>query len=100
MEGRNGENLFLLAYGTSRLNDEVIRLHGHGHGILSVDSKLKLLFFIASSRFCREAAFSRFNRLREEALTTLTSTFWRFIEDRDPSQPIFGLNRPGFPRHS
>lgn len=80
MEGRNGESLFLLAYGTSRLDDEVIRLHGHGHGILSVDSQFvrgemsgRVTHFLArhvavvSSRWVHDNWRARLDFVRPEA---------------------------------
>lgn len=54
----------------------------------------RLLFF--GDRFQSEArdcdpSFKSIKSLGDRYGNTLTSTFWRFVEDRDPSTPTFGL---------
>lgn len=39
LDGADGRSVYVVAYGTSRLDEDMIKQHGHGNGILSIDSK-------------------------------------------------------------
>lgn len=75
------------------------------HAIVEAEANYaasQMLFL--QGRFATEARdsaleFKVINRLAKRFGNTLTTTFWRMVEDRDPTTPVFGMVT-GHPRHS
>lgn len=79
------------------LGDDELTLDPVCHETIEAEANFgagRLLFFggrfHSEARDC-EASFKSIRALKDRYGNTLTSTFWRFVEDRDPSVPAFGL---------
>jgi hypothetical protein len=79
------------------LGDNESTLDPGCHAMIEAEANFgagRLLFF--GDRFAKEARdckpeFSSIRSLQARYRNTLTTTFWRFVEDRDPSAACFGL---------
>ncbi|HEX8980820.1 MAG TPA: hypothetical protein VF811_14020 [Parasulfuritortus sp.] len=79
------------------LGDDELTLDPTCHEIIEAEANFgagRLLFFgdrfQSEARDC-EANFKSIKNLGDRYGNTITSTFWRFVEDRDPATPAFGL---------
>lgn len=87
------------------LGDDELTLDPTCHAIIEAEANFgagKLLFL--GDRFSLEARdyapeFKSISALKSRFGNTLTSTFWRFVEDRDPGSAAFGLIS-NHPKHS
>jgi hypothetical protein len=87
------------------LGDDELTLNPECHEIIEAEANFgagNLLFL--GRRFAREArdmpdGFDAIKNLKTRYGNTLTSTFWRFVEDRTPDRTVFGLISR-HPRHS
>ncbi len=87
------------------LGDNESTLDPECHEIIEAEANFgagRLLFL--GGRFAKEARdyparFASIKELRDRYGNTLTSTFWRFVEDRDPASACFGLISQ-HPRHA
>ena len=87
------------------LGDNALTLDPTCHEIIEAEANFgagRLLFF--GDRFVAEASdcapsFQSIQELKGRYENTLTSTFWRFVEDRDPDALCFGLisQHPRYP---
>ncbi|WP_084062740.1 ImmA/IrrE family metallo-endopeptidase [Arenimonas malthae] len=79
------------------LGDDEMTLDPTCHETIEAEANFgagKLLFL--GNQFSREArdynpSFKSISALKNRFGNTLTSTFWRFVEDRDPGAAVFGL---------
>ncbi|MGF6812763.1 hypothetical protein OKW30_007980 [Paraburkholderia sp. Clong3] len=79
------------------LGDDELTLDPSCHAMIEAEANFgagRLIFF--GDRFARDAldcdpTFKSIKRLQGNYGNTLTSTFWRFVEDRDPEIASFGL---------
>lgn len=87
--------------------DDSFTLDPKCHAIIEAEANYgaaRLLFF--GDRFAIEARdyelnFGNIKHLATQYGNTITSTFWRAIEDRDPDRPVFGMitGHPHYPEH-
>nr|WP_284507904.1 hypothetical protein [Caballeronia sp. GACF4] len=87
------------------LGDDELTLDPSCHSMIEAEANFgagRLLFF--GDQFARDAmdcvpTFKSIKSLQSRYGNTLTSTFWRFVEDRDPMVASFGLlsNHPNHP---
>ncbi len=79
------------------LGDDALTLDPHCHAIIEAEANYgagRLLFmgdqFVADAKDC-DPNFKNIKKLHSYYGNTLTSTFWRFVEERDPDVPAFGM---------
>lgn len=79
------------------LGDDEFTLDPACHAIIEAEANYgagRLIFlgdrFLADAKDC-EPTFKNINLLKKQYGNTLTSTFWRFVEERDPDRATFGL---------
>lgn len=93
------------------LGDNVQTLDPACHAILEAEANYgagRLLFM--NDRFAEEArdleaSFNSIKRLSKRYGNSVVSTFWRIVEERDPSKPVFGMvsihpHHPEIGKHS
>lgn len=79
------------------LGDDELTLDPSCHAIIESEANYgagKLIFlgdrFQSEAKDC-EPSFKSIKLLKDHYGNTLTSTFWRFVEERDPESAVFGL---------
>jgi hypothetical protein len=87
------------------LGDDEFTLDPECHATIEAEANFgagKLIFlgerFQSSAKDCAPT-FASIRMLKDHYGNTMTSTFWRFVEDRDPDVPTFGLmsQHPHYP---